>query len=76
MHHPGAKTRRGNAEVRVNPTVVPAHAGTHNHRPSLSRESRRTASLNTYDAAYGFRLARSLSSGARSRDPLAWPGRR
>src|SRR6478735_8299410 len=26
-------------------------------------------------AAYGSRLARSLSSGAHSRDPLAWPGR-
>ena len=32
MHHLGRKTRRGNAEVRVYPAVVPAHAGTHNHR--------------------------------------------
>jgi hypothetical protein len=51
-----AQTRRGNAEVRVYPTVVPADAETHNHGPSLLRESRRTASLNTYDAAYGSRL--------------------
>jgi hypothetical protein len=27
-------------------------------------------------AGYGSRLARSLPSGAHSRDPLAWPGRR
>jgi hypothetical protein len=27
-------------------------------------------------AGYGPRLARSLSSGAHARDPLAWPGRR
>jgi len=32
--------------------------------------------INREAAAYGSRLARSLSSGARSRDPLAWPGRR
>jgi hypothetical protein len=32
--------------------------------------------LNTIACGYGSRLARSLSSGARSRDPLAWPGRR
>src|SRR5712664_3056051 len=30
----------------------------------------------TIIGGYGSRLARSLSSGARSRDPVAWPGRR
>ncbi len=35
--------------------VVPANAGTHNHRYQWSRESRRTASLKTDDAAYGSR---------------------
>src|SRR5258707_15863167 len=30
----------------------------------------------TSACGYGSRLARSLSSGAHSRDPLAWPGRR
>ena len=43
-------------------TVVPANAGTHNHRPSLLRESRRTASFNTRDPAYG-----SLRSQGRRR---------
>src|ERR1700731_676252 len=37
------------------PFVVPAKAGTHNHRVELLRESRRTASFNTYAAAYGSR---------------------
>src|SRR5258708_5841261 len=32
--------------------VVPAKAGTHNHRHSWLHESRRTASLNTRDTAY------------------------
>src|ERR1700730_6631120 len=36
--------------------VVPANAGTHNHRPVLLRESRRTASPKTTAAAYGSRL--------------------
>jgi len=35
--------------------VVPAKAGTHNHWLQLLRESRRTASLNTSDTAYGSR---------------------
>src|ERR1700738_5067956 len=35
--------------------VVPANAGTHNHRPVLLRESRRTASPQTTAAAYGSR---------------------
>src|ERR1700730_12145467 len=35
--------------------VVPANAGTHNHRPVLLRESRRTASPKTTAAAYGSR---------------------
>src|SRR3984893_16305521 len=35
--------------------VVPANAGTHNHRPVLLRESLRTASPKTSDTAYGSR---------------------
>jgi len=34
-------------------SVVPANAGTHNHRLSLLHQSRRTAPLNTGAAAYG-----------------------
>src|SRR5450759_752084 len=55
--------------------IVPAHAGTHNHRCLLLRRAAPTAFANTPIGGYGSRLARSLSSGARSRDPLAWPGR-
>jgi hypothetical protein len=36
----------------------------------------RSSLLNTHISGYGSRLARSLSSGARLRGPLAWPGRR
>src|SRR6202035_5233355 len=44
------------ARARHTQLVVPAKAGTHNHRLQLLRESRRTASLNTSAAAYGSRL--------------------
>src|SRR6266850_2932133 len=37
----------------MSPLVVPANAGTHNHRLWLLNESRRTASHNTCDTAYG-----------------------
>jgi hypothetical protein len=44
-------------------SVVPAKAGTHNHRRSLLCESRRTASLNTRAAAYGSLLSQGRRSG-------------
>jgi len=37
--------------------VVPAKAGTHDHNLQPLRVSRRTASLNTSDTAYGSRLS-------------------
>ena len=43
--------------------VVPAKAGTHNHRPRQLRESRRTASLKTSDTAS--RRAQALTRGSR-----------
>ncbi len=54
--------------------VVPAHAGTHNHRPWLLHESRQTASFKTAAAAYGSRLkagttAWSFRGGAAAPDP-------
>ncbi len=50
--------------------VVPANAGTHNHRRSRLRESRRTAPLTTRAAAYG-----SLRSQGRQRHTSAFPRR-
>jgi hypothetical protein len=44
-------------DVAVLHDVVPANAGTHNHRHWLLRESRRTASLKTSDTAYGSLLS-------------------
>src|SRR5260370_26261035 len=54
MHPLGrmAPRDRGLVSTRI---VVPANAGTHNHRPVLLRESRRTASPKTSDTAYGSR---------------------
>src|SRR5579872_7413063 len=43
--------------VKQRLNVVPAKAGTHIHRLSLLRESRRTASSNTRDTAYGSLLS-------------------
>src|SRR5260221_11670388 len=50
--------------------VVPAKAGTHNHRCRLSR----TPAPHREAAAYGSRLARSLSSG-RAKGRTSWLGR-
>jgi 3-methyladenine DNA glycosylase AlkC len=44
-------------DVAVLHDVVPANAGTHNHRRWLLRQSRRTAFLNTNAAAYGSLLS-------------------
>src|ERR1700722_12386396 len=43
----------GFCDREATPSVVPANAGTHNHRHWRWRESRRTASLKTSDTAYG-----------------------
>src|SRR5436309_2713886 len=50
--------------------VVPANAGTHNHRISWLDESRRTASPTTSDTAYGSRR----SPGRRAGDAVAAAG--
>ena len=55
-----------NVRDRVTLHVVPAKAGTHNHRGWLLRESRPTASLTTTAAAYG-----SLLSQGRRESGLA-----
>src|SRR5579859_4086559 len=54
--------------------VVPAKAGTHTAE-SRDKAGQEIIARKATVGGYGSRLARCLSSGAHSRDPLAWPGR-
>ncbi len=68
--------RRWNCWRRCFHIVVPANAGTHNHRYPCCAKLEPQLCSQPRSVVMGPGSPRSLSSGAHSRDPLACPGRR
>src|SRR4030088_3611310 len=70
----GASRRGALTRVWMSPSlVVPAKAGTHNHRGWRLREGHPTASFTTSDTAYGSRLSARAAHLAGTTDAVPCP---